>query len=367
MPGPYRLYGADLSPYSIKVRNYLRFKGIEHTWIARSAARQAEFARFARLPLIPVLVGSDDFALQDSTPIIEKLEVQNPDPTIRLDDEAAGFFAALLEDYADEWVNKAMFHYRWTYPDNQQSAAERLVAMIYDGQTAPDGAVDAIRERMTGRLHHVGSNAETAPIIEQSFERLIGLLETHLSGRAYLFGGRPSIADFGLAAQLGQLLSDPTPGAILTARAPNTVAWIKRMDDAQVSGPFEPFSDLWPTLKPLIVAEVVGVYLPWSSANHAVSRADGDEVRVELPGGVMVQKPQKYAAKALHDVRRKRVALSENEALKAMLAETGCEPFLVIPMLDRTQDASDDQASPAHDGRSEDNDGERVEDGAEQA
>ena len=42
MVAPYRLYGADLSPYSVKILQLLRFKGIEHQWLPRSQARQAQ-------------------------------------------------------------------------------------------------------------------------------------------------------------------------------------------------------------------------------------------------------------------------------------------------------------------------------------
>ena len=80
MTAPFRLYGAELSPYSIKVRSYLRYKGLAFEWLPRSNARQEEFARYAKLPLIPVLVDADETALQDSTPIIEKLEAQFPEP-----------------------------------------------------------------------------------------------------------------------------------------------------------------------------------------------------------------------------------------------------------------------------------------------
>ena len=58
MTAPFRLYGAELSPYSIKVRSYLRFKGVEFEWLPRTNARQEEFQRYAKLPLIPVLVGA---------------------------------------------------------------------------------------------------------------------------------------------------------------------------------------------------------------------------------------------------------------------------------------------------------------------
>ncbi|MBM4270528.1 MAG: glutathione S-transferase domain-containing protein, partial [Deltaproteobacteria bacterium] len=52
----HRIFGAENSPYSVKVRSYFRYKGIPHEWIVRSAATQAEFQKHAKLPLIPLVV-----------------------------------------------------------------------------------------------------------------------------------------------------------------------------------------------------------------------------------------------------------------------------------------------------------------------
>jgi glutathione S-transferase len=348
MVAPYRLYGADLSPYSVKIRQLLRFKGIEHEWLPRTQARQAEFARFAKLPLIPVLVGADDYSLQDSTPIAETLERRYPEPSITPDDPALAFISALLEDYADEWVNKAMFHYRWTYPADQESAARRIVDTMLDGASVPDraGVEASVRSRMTERLHFVGSSAETAPVIEASYERLLRLLEAHLVGRPYIFGARPALADFGLAGQLGQLASDPTPGALLKARAPGVAAWLKRMDDANVEGPFETFEQLSSTLGPLLHEEIAGAYLPWMAANAAAA-SEGLDVTVDLPGGRFTQKPQKYAARAFMDVRGRRAMVAGDAALAALLRDTGCDRWLEPPAKapvsgEPTSDTSDD-------------------------
>ena len=60
MTAPFRLYGAELSPYAAKVRSYLRYKGLAFQWLERSNARQEEFSRYAKLPLAPVLVDADD-------------------------------------------------------------------------------------------------------------------------------------------------------------------------------------------------------------------------------------------------------------------------------------------------------------------
>jgi glutathione S-transferase len=340
MTAPFRLYGAELSPYSIKVRSYLRFKGLQHEWLPRNNASQEEFQRYAKLPLIPVLVDADDTALQDSTPIIERLEARYPEPTITPDDPALAFVAALLEDYADEWLNKAMFHYRWTYPADQQSAARRIVDMIFEGAEKPEGVEDAVRTRMIGRLHHVGSSQQTAPIIEGSFTRALAILDRMLAARSYLFGGRPSLADFGLAGQFAQLLSDPTPGAILKAQAPNVVRWIDKMENPDVEGAFVPLSAVREALAEFLSAEVAGAYLPWMAANANAVADDAPGVAVEIAGTTFTQRPQRYAAKALAELQRKRAAI-EDASLAALLSETGCDAFLAHGDGDAVNDADD--------------------------
>lgn len=330
MTAPFRLYGAELSPYSVKVRSYLRFKGVEFEWLQRNQARQEEFARYAKLPLIPVLVDADEAVVQDSTPIIETLEKEFPEPSITPADPALAFVSALLEDYADEWLNKAMFHYRWSYPDDQESAARRIAEMIFEGAEKPEGIEDAVRTRMIGRLYHVGSSPETAPLIEGSFTRLLGILDRMLAGRAFLFGGRPCLGDFGLAGQLTQLLSDPTPGAMMKAQASNVVRWIDRMENPQVEGDFVPLATLRDELAELLRVEAAGAYLVWMAANaHAVAD-DAAGVSVEIAGATFTQKPQRYAAKAFAELKRKRAAV-DDAALTALLEETGCEAFLSTP------------------------------------
>lgn len=330
MTAPFRLYGAELSPYSVKVRSYLRYKGLDFEWLPRSQSRQEEFARYAKLPLIPVLVDAEDTPLQDSTPIIETLEAQFPDPSIIPDEPALVFLSALIEDYADEWLNKAMFHYRWTYPEDQESAARRITDMIFEGAEKPEGIEEAVRTRMIGRLYHVGSSPDTAPLIEGSFTRLLALLERLLAQRAYLFGARPSLADFGLAGQLMQLLSDPTPGALMQAQAPNVVRWIGRMDHPQAEGAFAPLATVQEDVAELLRTEIAGAYLTWMAANARAVADDASGVAVDIGGSMFTQKPQRYAAKAFAELQRKRAAV-DDPALAALLGETGCDAFLLAP------------------------------------
>ena len=66
MSDKHRIFGAELSPYSVKVRSYFRYKGIPHEWIVRSANTMAEYKKYARLPIVPLVVTPEDEGLQDS-------------------------------------------------------------------------------------------------------------------------------------------------------------------------------------------------------------------------------------------------------------------------------------------------------------
>ncbi len=322
----YRIFGAEVSPYSVKVRSYFRYKGIPHRWIVRNQASHGEYQKYAKLPLVPLVVTPDNEGIQDSTPIIERLEEQCPEPSIHPDDPVAGFVSALIEEFGDEWGNKWMFHYRWAREVDQLSAAGRIARMMMPD--APEEQVSAmlaqVRSRMTGRLWFVGSSAENAPQIEDSFCETLALLEAHLANRPYLFGGRPAFGDFALWGQLYNAWTDPTPGAIIEGRALNVLAWIQRMLFPRPEGNFESWANLEPTLLPLLERQVGRLFMPWTAANAEAIAAGREEFTAELGGRKWTQKPQKYHARSLGALREKYAALGDKRAIDSVLERTGC-------------------------------------------
>ena len=180
MAPPYRIFGAELSPYSVKVRSYFRYKGIPHEWTVRGPDNQAEFQKYAKLPLMPLVVTPEDQGLQDSTPILEAMEARFPEPGIYPSDPSLAFVSALLEEFGDEWGNKWMFHYRWAREADQNSAAERLARVMAPGLEGDQlaGAIAGVKQRMVGRVWFVGSNEETAPQIEESYQEAARELTT---------------------------------------------------------------------------------------------------------------------------------------------------------------------------------------------
>ncbi len=326
----YRIFGSELSPYSVKVRSYFRYKGIPHAWIVRSAATMDEYRKYAKLPLIPVVVTPDGRGLQDSTPILEHLEAQHPEPSIYPADATAAFVSALLEEYGDEWGNKPMFHYRWWYEPDQISAATRIAHdMLGDADaSAIDSTASQLRERMVPRLSFVGSSAATRPTIEASFERQLAVLEQHLVCRPYLFGARPAFGDFGLFPQLYECSTDPTPRARMDAVAPRVLSWISRMLAPRDEGPFEPWDALEPTLRPLLTDEVGALFLPWSDANARAVAAGQKEFTLTLGGRPWTQEAQKYHAKSLAALRARYAACADRARLDPVLRASGCLQWL---------------------------------------
>jgi len=323
----FRIFGVEDSPFSVKVRSYFRYKGIPHQWVVRDAAAMDEFRRYARLPLIPLVVTPEDEALQDSTPLIETLEERFPKPPLQPADPALAFLSALMEEYADEWGNKAMFHYRWTREADQRAAAVRIARTMTGADEPPADAVEGVRRRMVPRLSFVGSSEKTAGLIEDSFARQLALVEAHLAARPFLFGGRPCLADLGAYAQIYEAGRDPTPAAIL-ADHPRTRAWVERMLEPRAEGDFEAWEALEPTLAPLLAEEVAGRFLPWSDANARALAAGAEELRVELGGRPFAQTPQKYHAKSLGVLRRRYAAVSDKSRLDPILEKTGCLAWL---------------------------------------
>jgi len=284
-----------------------------------------------RLPLVPVVVTPDDEGWQDSTPIIERLEADFPEPSIHPGDPVLAFLSALVEEYGDEWGNKLMFHHRW-WRDVDQLATAWVLArgrMLRASDEEVERAAGKIRHRMVERGHFVGSSEATAPLISACFRGLLDILEKHLASRPYLFGACPAFADFGLAPQIYECALDPGCAGIIRAGHERTLSWCYRMMEPRSLGPFETWASLESTLTPLL-HDVGHSFLPWSVANAAALAAGQTEFEVQLETGLYRQHPQKYHAKSLKvlQTRYALVADKDKARLDPILEKTGCKCWL---------------------------------------
>ncbi|MEO1100466.1 MAG: glutathione S-transferase family protein [Pseudomonadota bacterium] len=328
----YRLYGAQTSPYSLKVRACLRYKNVGFEWITRSAATEDEFQGHARAPTVPLLVFPNRPVSQDSTLMLAALEADFPEPSATPEDPACQALAAVLEDYADEWLNKAMFRQRWGQMPDRAAAASRLLVQLF-GRNVPKDRQKAERQissRMMDRLVLIGADDTNQIILKTSFHRFARLLDAHLKDHLFLFGGKPTAADFALAAQLQQLLMDPTPAAWLQERAPFVTAWCEFMEDPKAGGPFKSLPELEETLLPLIRDEVAKTFLPWATANSASASRRRKKFSVTLEDGIFEQSTQRFAAKSFKDVKKKvGKAAGDSDSLGKFLEAAGAKSLLL--------------------------------------
>src|SRR5512134_2799431 len=290
---PLKILGAPGSPYSRKLRAVLRYRRIPHLWIQRGSKDEG---RVPEIPvrLIPVLVfpgpeGRYEEAAVDSTPLIRRLEREHAGRSVIPPDPALAFLDALLEDYADEWLTKCMFHYRWAFAADVDFAARVLPRWgaidKSDAEIAPFSKL--FSERQIGRLGVVGSNPTTAPVIEASYRRLLHALDARLAESPFVFGQRPAASDFGLYGQLTQLVAfDPTPMAIARAEVPRIVAWIDVVEDLSGRGGSDGFAggdgwiprEPWPASLRALFTEIGRVYAPFLLANARALEAKAERV-----------------------------------------------------------------------------------------
>ena len=325
----YRLFGAETSPYSLKVRSFLTYKGVEFDWITRSRATEEEFQSFARVPTVPLLVSPNRAPNQDSTDILSCVENDHAEPSSVPDDPACAVLALILEDYADEWLNKVMFLQRWGQKPDRETAADRTMEQLFDGDLprAKKKTRDQIIKRMRDRLPLVGIEKKNEKTLKTSFERFTTLLNAHLEKTLFVFGGRPSVADFALAGQFSQLLADETPGAWLRENAPFVTAWCEFMDAPKAGAPFKPLDELKETLLPLFRDEIAVTYLPWASANLQAQQDKQDRMTATIEKKAFEQVTQHYAATSYKSVQKAVRRLNDNEPLKAFLDDASMGAF----------------------------------------
>jgi glutathione S-transferase len=330
---PLRLVGAPGSPYSRKMRALLRYRRIPFHFVIRNS-KDDRGTPSVPVALIPILVlpseAGEDEGMIDSTFQIRRLEHLYAERKVVPEDPGLALFDALIEDYADEWVTKCMFHYRWAFDADIEKASQVLPR--WSEVTLPDEAIDKLSklfaERQIGRLGVVGSNPTTGPFIEDSYRRLLAALEAHFGHQRFVLGDRPAAADFGLFGQLTQLVwFDPTPTAVSQA-FPRVLAWMDLMEDLSGLEPGDWLTRDQPaeSLHGLL-AEIGRVSPPFLLGNAAALESGAEQVDCVIDGRKWVQKPFPYQGKCLTWLRERHAGLAADDRkfVDGALAGTGCE------------------------------------------
>ena len=325
----YEVVGSNGSPYTNKLLAILRFRRLPYVWYVRDPLTMpVELA--GPLRLMPMLrrPGAPRYEC-DSTPLAHSLEALHPGVrSIVPPDPAAAFVSHLVEDYADEWCTKLMFHYRWHDAEHAKWGARFVVSDVRPELSGPalEQAVATFYERQRGRRELVGCGPSNAPLLEAHFAEWLAAMELLGGPASYLFGDRPSLADFGLYGQLSQLVLDPWPLSVVRDRAPGVENWVARLADA--SGCEGAWSDSWagsPAVRALL-AMVGRAYLPFLVANARAVEAGDATVSIEIDGHRCAQPAFKYQLKCWREILARWRALDggSRAAIEPLLRDSGC-------------------------------------------
>jgi glutathione S-transferase len=330
---PLRVYGSKISYFTGKLEGYLRYKEIPYEFLPMTPWVRARVGKHTGTTQMPAVELPDGRWLTDTTPTIAWLETQHGGPAVIPPEPVQGFFAGLLEDFADEWLWRPALHYRWSYRGDALLLSRRIVDEMMPRVPLP-GAVKRWGIRLRQRTRYVrgdGITPATRAHVEGVYLRTLDALGAVFASRPYLLGERPTLADFGFFASLFRHFGlDPTPAALMLERAPAVFEWTARLWNARASRVCGPLvagipDDLAPLLR-----EIGGAYLPYLAANAEAWRARVRHFDLALPGVRYRLPVSRYRVWCLEQLQRHARALAPaaREAVQKRLEAHGAwEPL----------------------------------------
>jgi len=322
----YTLYGTPFSMYTGKAKSYLNFKKLPFNEVFSSAkVFKEEIKPNTGTHFIPVLKTPEGKYIQDSSDIIEYLEIEHPENPIYPTTPKQRLVSLLLELYADEWLLLPAMHYRWNFKQNIPFIYREFGRIVAPKMPAfVRGFLGKkVAARFKSYVPKLGITGNTIPAIEKWFEEeFLTAFDRHLSQYQFILGDAPCIADFAFFGPIGAHLSrDPHPAQLIKKLAPNVAEWVERMkkpndvqgeffaDDA-IPETLEPilkdlFDNQWPVLEETsnllskwYSRETNNIHIgqptpvPRSLGNHNFQFSEVEESRAVMPFSQwMMQKP----------------------------------------------------------------------------
>jgi glutathione S-transferase len=235
----YQIYGGPASPYSMKIRAVFRYLRLPHTWIVPMDGFAGEGGLGEGAPdstlaaagkgVVPVVRFPDGSYRADSTPMMYHLSELVPERTLIHPNAGISFLSHLVEDMADEYLPLYFFYFRWT-TDADWCGRRQMIG--WNGAMS-EAELGPLARAFTQRQQALLGPTASLPSEQllQSYESVLAALEGQLQKSLFLFGSRPSLAEFGLHGQLTQYAGDPFVSRVMKDNAVRVFQWQQFMDD----------------------------------------------------------------------------------------------------------------------------------------
>ncbi|PCI64605.1 MAG: glutathione S-transferase [Kordiimonadales bacterium] len=238
----YIMYGSPVSLFTGKLRSYMRKKGIPYRERLTSHPDFAAkiFPVVGRM-VIPVIETPNGDILQDTCEIMDTLELRHEGASIYPTTPRQRLVSHIIELFGTEGLIKPAMHYRWNFDAENDHFISLEFGRFMNPQAEDAEAKDLAKlpkSMMSGLVKVLGVTEETIPTVEAGYEALLAALDAHFLKYPYLFGGRPTVADFSLYAPLyAHLARDPAPAMLMKQKANRVWRWVERMTVADCDMP----------------------------------------------------------------------------------------------------------------------------------
>ena len=213
-------YDWPYSPFCMKVRAILNYKGLAYETVNPLAARRLLSQRgTGKVPAVDL----DGAFITDSTDIAHALDERFPDPPLLPDTAFERGLAHAIEEWADESLYFIGLYYRWF-----ESEGRKPVAAVFGKSLKGRLTYRFYLQRILAQLKGQGILRKSRAQVRRDLERNLDAVERLLTRGPYVLGDQPYLCDFALCGQLKYLNRTPV-GATSIKKRPAITRLIDRI------------------------------------------------------------------------------------------------------------------------------------------
>lgn len=225
-----RLFDWAPSPFCMKVRSILAYKGVSYERVPVLGPSLMELVRRSNVRKVPAL-DVDGRMIVDSTDIAYEIERLFPEPSILPTTAHLRGLSHALEDWSDEALYYLGLYYQWIEPRGRP-----MVRKAFGATPLGIGARLFYQRRIAAQLRGQGTGRKSVDHIANDLRRECSALVNLLSDRPFLLGDAPYLCDFAVNAQLVYMSRPPGSAEILHEFAP-LGAYMERMKAVRAGRP----------------------------------------------------------------------------------------------------------------------------------
>ena len=226
----FRLYDWAPSPFSLKVRAILEYKGIAYERASVLQVKNLLALRRGGVGKAPALE-IDGRLVVDSTSIAYEVEKHVHAPSIFPTDAHQRALCHALEEWADESLYFMGLYFHWHDPEGRQA-----VPVAFGRSLAGRALFRFYLRRVLRQLQGQGTSRKSPKHVREDSVRQLQAIEELTRGPGFLLGGEPYLCDFALFGQLVYFGRSPV-GARLLAQYDGIAAYVDRMKSLKGAHP----------------------------------------------------------------------------------------------------------------------------------